>query len=403
MRTVCILLLLGSSLAAAQPSAALLAMLRRQTDETYAEIKARAIASGCQAPLPDKPEHINSNRLSASATLVAGRVQVRVSTGEETWLALAGNLAERRSDDHWKKLFGAMAMLTSRRVEAPTQLPVWADFEAERWGAWRWGFQTRMAFVLAHEVGHACLGHLASGPATGADCDPATLGLTQCRSTNQCREAKADEWAVNLIKKSAKQLGVSAEGLLSALMELALLDAASGRTTLEQDDEQTHPVSFCRYSLLSEELDIRSLQDDYLERISSIIFCIERDPAIAQAQLEHLGQSEGRLCVLRRPGSPIASMTAVGFGNSNQEFQLVEDSFGVALYGGLERYLERARPEKNVSRRGSSTTATTAAKIFVDGKQFDLRSMTDAQKRAWQKVLKAEPGPEPDALRMLHR
>jgi hypothetical protein len=398
MRLLCILSLLGSSIAAAQPSPELLALLRRQTDETYAEIKARAVAAGCSILLPDRPEHVNSNRLSASATLVAGRVQVRVSTGEVTWLALAGNLAERRNDDHWKKLFGAMASLTSHRIEAPAQLPIWAEFEAERWGAWRWGFQTRMAFVLAHELGHACLGHLGPSTAPGTDCDPATLGLTQCRNTNQCREAKADEWAVKLIKNSAKQLGVSAEGLLSALMELALIDAASGRTTLEQDDQQTHPVSFCRYSLLSEELDISRLRDDYLERISSIIFCIERDPAIAQAQLEHLGQSDGSICVLRRTGSPIASATAVGFGDSNQELQLVEDSFGVALYGGLESYLAKVKPEKNVSRSG-----VTASKVFVGDKQFNLGAMTTAQKRLWERLLKAQPGAEPDALRELHR
>ncbi len=398
MRTLCILSLLSSSLAAAQPSPELLALLRRQTDETYAELKARAVAAGCVAALPEKPEHTNSNRLSASATLVAGKVQLRVSLGEETWLALAGNLAERRNDAYWNKLFGAMASLTSHRIEATAQLPIWAEFEAERWGAWRWGFQTRMAFVLAHELGHACLGHLGPSAAPGADCDPATLGLTQCRNTNQCREAKADEWAVNLIKNSAKQLGVSAEGLLSALMELALMDAASGRTTLEQDDQLTHPVSFCRYSLLSEELEMSALRDNYLERVSSIIFCIERDPAIAQAQLERMGESNGRLCVLHRTGSPIASATAVGFGSSNQELQLVEDSFGVALYGGLESYLEKVKPEKSLPRSG-----VTASKVFVGDKQFNLGTMTEAQKRLWQRLLKAQPGPEPDALRQFNR
>lgn len=386
MRTLCIVSLLGSSLAAAQPSPEVSQLLKRQTEETYAELKKLVPPGSCVVSLPDKPTLVANNKLGAAATLTGGKVQVLVSTGEVTWLALASNLADRRSAVHWNKLFGSMASLTSGTFDSPAKLPAWSDFEAESWGAWRAGFQTRMAFVLAHELGHACLGHLAAPDAsTGTDCDPVSLGIAKCLSPRQCREAKADQWAVGLIKKNAKHLGVPAEGLAAALMEIAIMDAASGRIALETDDDATHPVSVCRYQLIQNELGLEDLDDDYLARISSIVGCLEISPAVAQKQLMRMGASGKAICVLSNPASAIARRTAVGFGSGTQDLQLVKNSLGVELYGDFEKFLKQAKPETK------DRVSLSAAKIYVGEEEFPLGAMNDAQKNAWLKTLRGQP------------
>lgn len=389
-------------MASAQTDVPLIASIHEQTDQVYEALR-KKVAPTCQVQLPLKLTRSDSPARLASASMPAGKVQIVVTAGEELWLALAAYFGEKRSQSSWNRLLEAMASLSDQAVAGPTKLPIWKMLTDEEWAGWKGGFRARIAFVLAHELGHACLGHLNN--LTPAVCEDRKIGIYTCLGGARCREADADEWAISQLKQLAKDQGLSLESVIGGLMELAIFDATMGRIAGRPDASATHPVSVCRYNLLAAQLKLSSVADIYLNRLSSINGCLEDAPAMTE-QLRRLAASPELVCVLTRTDA-LASSPKIGvrLGDSLTHVKLVQNPIGAALYGSYDEYLSTVSPQSKVKREnliapshvlfGNEEIVLTAATRERAKWGAAIRGLNSAAPKALAQALEeSQQGPE---------
>jgi hypothetical protein len=126
---------------------------------------------------------------------------------------------------------------------------------------WNSAFLSRVTFYIAHELGHHCLKHTTGGGLELAGIRDSNgkplkwqLGISSISTKDPVQsralEGAADQWALEFMLENRYALGldIDPEAFLSAVAELALLDAAKGRQHTEGNSNSwSHPVELARF------------------------------------------------------------------------------------------------------------------------------------------------------------
>lgn len=201
--------------------------------------------------------------------------------------------------------------------------PLWITFRDNSPPSnWSIALRSRLAIILAHELGHHCLGHTRdqrlirndtlllttledgteeelapgvplsetnraeNGPASFRANEPCALPPSASQQLEDERqiEQEADDWAVKQVVKNIGWLSLSFEPLYSMIAELAILDAAGGRASSDGQKQYTHQVGQCRLDMLSDKLiEVYTKSPikpaiPYLDTVRILLDCIERRP-----------------------------------------------------------------------------------------------------------------------------
>lgn len=169
---------------------------------------------------------------------------------------------------------------------------------------WRERFESRVAFALAHELAHHCLGHVAKLNGVDArvklkltsgdevdDWEPRVMLShadysapdTDDKKARRALEEAADTWAVKLLLSNTLQWHLELEAMGSAAGEIALVDAIHGFKTYRDPFAQwAHPMGRDRFEEVYRQLMPTILMQSsfgyhyrYFGLVKKMIDCIE--------------------------------------------------------------------------------------------------------------------------------
>ena len=293
----------GASIARANSDNAATAITNAQ--QLYQGLRVQAVAAGCPdtaLPTSFTIDYYDETVNAAASLDDANRPTLVVNRGLIDFDGLDAYYSQARDESQRTRAFRVMLNKVRNPAGTLRITQEWSDWSAVGELPWSWAgsFRSRLAFALAHEIGHHCKGHTGlvhdseasflvyrADHTVEARMHAAVRYPQHPNDTDAARmrtmEREADGFAVELLEASHEALNLDFDSLFSAPAELAILDAAAGRCAPGTDANQwTHPVGPDRFEDIVTRLGRSHLLAQianiaFLERIDHMILCLARD------------------------------------------------------------------------------------------------------------------------------